>query len=206
MNSTTTPAWPSYSAAILLCLGFIATSLAIQLTSGMEWASLDIEATRHGQLWRLVTGHLVHLDWNHFAMNMAGLSLCVIVFNQDVRPLQWVTSFLFIAILSSLGMCYIHAEFDRYVGFSDVLHGWILLGAACIAHKEPKLAIAIFILFWLKIIEENMELPFFTSYGVTGHVAKESHIYGSIGGTLYALVFVESFRKTLSGLFQNKQA
>lgn len=201
MPIQTTRSWRNYIPAGSTCLGFIIVCIAIQMTSGMEWASLEIEATRQGQLWRLVTGHLTHLDRDHFLMNMAGLSLCIIVFHDDVKPLHWIASFLFISIFSSIGMCYVYAEFDRYVGFSDVLHGWILLGAASIAHKEPKLAAAIFILFWLKILEENLKLPFFTSYGITGNVAKESHIYGSIGGMVYSLMFMPDFRKALSGPF-----
>jgi membrane associated rhomboid family serine protease len=91
------------------------------------------------------------------------------------------------------------------LGFSDVLHGWILVGALGIAHKEPRFSIMIFVLFWLKIIEENMQLTFFTSYGVSGNVAKESHIYGAIGGILYSLIFLPAFRQTLASLFKPKK-
>jgi membrane associated rhomboid family serine protease len=58
------------------------------------------------------------------------------------------------------------------------------------------------VLFWAKILEENIQLPFFTSMGMNGNVAKESHIYGAIGGILYSLVFIPGFRLALQRMFR----
>ncbi len=182
-------------------IGFVSLCLLIQLTSGMEWASLDINQTKQGQVWRLVTGHLTHLDWEHYFLNMAAIILSLVVFHHDVKPSHWIGSFLFISVFSSICMTFGYSGYQRYVGFSDVIHGWILLGAASIAHKEPKLTLAIFVLFWLKIVEENMDMHFFTSFAVTGNVAHESHIYGAIGGILFSLIFVKGFRDRISMLF-----
>ena len=193
-----------YLSRALLCVGFFLAGLAIHLTAGMEWASLDLNATRSGEVWRLITGHLTHLDWHHFYLNMAALTLSIVVFHRDVLLRDWIGSFFFVSIFSSLGMCYVYAEFDRYVGFSDVIHGWILLGAASIAHREPKLATAIFVLFWLKIVEEHYQFDFFTSYGLEVNIAKESHIYGALGGILYSLLFIPSFRGAVKKLLPGR--
>ena len=204
MNHSDTITKNSWLISLTIGLGFIGLSLISQLTSGIEWASLDIAQTREGQIWRLITGHLTHLDWEHYFLNMAAITLSLVVFHNDIKPSHWIGSFLFISIFSSLCMVFGFSEYDRYVGFSDVIHGWILLGAASIAHKEPKLTAAIFVLFWLKIIEENMDFHFFTSFAVTGNVAYESHIYGAIGGVLFSLIFVKAFRGRVMQLFGKK--
>ena len=196
----------SWATSAYLGIGFVGICLLIQLTSGIEWASLDIGQTKQGQLWRLITGHLTHLDWEHYFLNMAAIILSLVVFHHDVKPSHWVGSFLFISFFSSLCMTFGYAEYDRYVGFSDIIHGWILLGAASIVHKEPKLTAAIFVLFWLKIIEENMDMDFFTSYAVTGNVAHESHVYGAIAGILFSLIFVKDFRNKIFSLLNKKKA
>ena len=181
----------------MLWLFFIAGATLLQASNGLEWASLYVKSTMNGEIWRVITGHLVHLDWPHWGMNMLGLSLCLLVFRNDLKVRHWLFSFLFISLVSSIGLLVIYEENQRYVGFSDVLHGWILIGAAAIAHKEPKLALAIFVLFWLKIWEENSGLAFFTSAAVQGTIAKESHIFGAIGGMVYALMFIPGLRQAL---------
>ncbi|MCK5881605.1 MAG: rhombosortase, partial [Sinobacterium sp.] len=176
-------------------LTLIATPLAFAVICGLvqwfnynDWASLDVEATLSGQWWRIITGHLVHSGWQHYAMNMVGLGLCIAVFYKDVRGFHWPLSFLVLSLFSSIGLIIIYPSNYIYIGFSDVLHGWIMLGCIAIYKKEKKLSIAVFVLFWLKIIEENLNLPFFTSFGVSGNVAKESHILGATAGIIYALI------------------
>jgi rhomboid family GlyGly-CTERM serine protease len=185
----------SWQIAFITVLLFWLIAAFIQYFNINDWAGLDVNKTRAGELWRLISGHIIHADWQHYLMNMVGLSLCVATFYKDIATKHWPLSFLFIACFSSIGLLMIYPEDYRYVGFSDVLHGWILLGALAICHKETKLSIAIFVLFWLKIIEENMSLTFFTSYGVTGNVAKESHILGAVGGIIYGIMLQALIRR-----------
>lgn len=190
----------------LVCSAFLALAAGFQATSGVEWASLNFREVQNGQLWRLVTGHLIHTDWQHYAMNMVGLSLCIVVFRDDLPAKHWPLSFIFISLFSSLAMLFTDVPYDRYLGFSDVLHGWILVGAMAIAHKEPRFTLMIFVLFWMKILEEKYQLIFFTSYGVSGNVAKESHIYGALGGMFYSVMFIPSFRLVLKQLILRKKS
>jgi len=128
-----------------------------------------------------------------------------VVFRDDLPAWHWVASFFLVSLFSSLGMYISDVPYNRYMGFSDVLHGWILIGAMAIASREPKFFILIFVLFWIKIIDENHQLAFFTSYGVSGNVARESHIWGAAGGILYAITFIPSFRMWITGLFKGNK-
>lgn len=193
-----------YALLALICLGFVITSALLQHYNGISWASMGKTPIQDGEYWRLLTGHLIHMNWHHYVMNMIGLALCMVVFRDDLPSWHWLTSFVFIALFSSACMFFTYFSYERYLGFSDVLHGWIILGALSIAHKEPKLSAAIFILFWIKVLEENMQHPFFTSYNMTGNVATESHIYGAIGGVIYALLFSSNLHLALKKLRQSK--
>jgi rhomboid family GlyGly-CTERM serine protease len=205
MNHTAKEIKLQYPKLLLCTLGFWLICALIQYFNLGDWASLDIGKTRQGELWRMLSGHFVHLDWQHYTMNMVGLSLCIAVFYKDLSAKHWFFSAIFIAIFSSSGLLFIYDGLSRYVGFSDVLHGWILVGTIAIFHKEPKLSIIVFVLFWLKILEENLNLQFFTSYGVSGHVAKESHILGAVGGMIYGVLFIPSFRQALQQKLSAKQ-
>lgn len=186
-------------------LSLFSISLILQLNDGATWASLSSTSIKNGEYWRLISAHLTHLDWHHFYMNIIGMGLCLLVFRHDLTAKHWLASFLFISLFSSLGLLSIYDEYQRYVGFSDVLHGWILLGAISIIARESKLSLAIFILFWIKLIEENSGLQFFTNTGMDQTtIATESHLFGALGGMLYGALFLPEPRQWLLAKMRKK--
>ncbi|KQP37002.1 rhombosortase [Pseudorhodoferax sp. Leaf274] len=84
-------------------------------------------AVLQGELWRLWTGHLVHLGWVHWALNALGLLVYALLADRPPAPLtllrQWFVlatgiSLLFVALVPTLA---------HYVGLSGVLYGLFLL-------------------------------------------------------------------------------
>lgn len=197
-----------YMRLALLYTTLVAACALLQFTNGLEWASLHVERVYMGEYWRIFTAHLIHIDWPHFAMNMIGMGLCLLVYKTDLAIKHWLGSVFFISVVSSSGLLLIYDIDQRYVGFSDVLHGWIILGALAIFPREPKLALTVFVLFWLKIIEENSGLSFFTNAGMDiDSIATESHLFGAIGGVAYGVLFLQDFRQSLLarlGLINNR--
>lgn len=178
-------------ATLTIYLPLLSICLLLQSVSAQPWASLNLPTVLQGEIWRLLTAHLIHLDWEHFAMNMIGMGLCMLAFQSHIKPVHWLASFCVIAVFSSLCLLSTYDINQRYMGFSDVLHGWILLGAISIARSEFKLSLAIFVLFWIKIIEENSGLAFFTSGSMElENIATDSHLYGAIGGMLYGFAWL----------------
>ena len=203
MNQLAAKIKPQNSAVYLVPLAFITICLFMQGVVGQDLSKLQVAATLDGEYWRMVTAHLIHADWQHFLMNMTGLSLCVAVFYKDLAVRHWPMSFIALSIFSSIGLLILYRPEESYVGFSDVLHGWIMLGCCAIFAKETKLALIVFTLFWIKIIEEQLNLPFFTSTGIdNAHIAKESHILGAIAGLLYGLLCLQDFRNKLFSPFK----
>src|SRR5438552_2270554 len=50
----------------------------------------DRAALAAGEWWRLITGHLVHLNLEHALLNTLGLALMWALFARDYAPRQWV--------------------------------------------------------------------------------------------------------------------
>lgn len=185
-------------ATLTIYFPLLSICLLLQAVSAQSWASLNLPSVVQGEIWRLLTAHLIHLDWEHFAMNMIGMGLCMLAFQSHIKPKHWLVSFCFIAVFSSLCLLSTYDNNQRYMGFSDVLHGWILFGAISIARNEFKLSLAIFVLFWIKIIEENSGLAFFTSGSMElESIATDSHLYGAIGGMIYGFSWLY-FNTTLN--------
>lgn len=181
---------------LIIYFSLVFACLFLQAINAQAWASLHLQSVLQGEVWRLLSAHLIHLNWQHFAMNMLGMGLCMLAFQSHTKPIHWLVSFCFIALFSSFCLLSSFDQLQRYMGFSDVLHGWILLGAIAIAKNEFKLSLVIFILFWIKIIEENSGLAFFTSGSMdAGNIATDSHIFGAIGGMIYGF-FLRLQQKT----------
>lgn len=164
--------------------------LILQLTQSINWSSFERNAIANGELWRIITAHLTHINWHHFNLNMLGAFFCLILFFNDFNAKHWFYSFLFISIFSSLCMLFIHFDHSRYVGFSDVLYGWMVIGILAIIEKETKTALLLALFLIGKTIYEIVidASPFGNTQII---VARESHLYGAIGGLIYALVIMK---------------
>ena len=87
----------------------------------------DRAALLNGELWRLLSAHLVHLSWTHWALNALGLVLCAALAN----PLPRAGTLLARMALLGLGVSLMLLAFDpqltHYVGLSGVLYGLFVL-------------------------------------------------------------------------------
>ena len=113
----------------LFTLGGLALILAIAALFGYAPDHLvyDRDAIRAGELWRLVTGHLVHLDaqhllWNGIALGLIGLFLELIA-RQRARTLLVVTAGLMAAV--DLYLWWGRADIMAYCGLSALLNGML---------------------------------------------------------------------------------
>ena len=108
---------------------------------------LDRDAVFGGQLWRLWSGHWVHLDLRHAAINLIALALLALIAMRmrQLRPL--LAASLWMMPLSAAGLLLAAPDLQWYAGLSGLLHGWAawlllrrggrvaLAGAALLAGK-----------------------------------------------------------------------
>jgi rhomboid family GlyGly-CTERM serine protease len=77
-----------------------------------------------GQLWRLLTGHLVHADWNHLAWNALGLAVLGWLIERRSRRLLWLSLLAGTACVNTLLM---FSSLDYYCGLSGVLNALLVV-------------------------------------------------------------------------------
>jgi rhomboid family GlyGly-CTERM serine protease len=90
----------------------------------------DRSAIAAGGWWRLLTAHIVHLDWHHLLLNELGLVLVWSLFAQDYDIAEWCAIVLAGALAISSGLWWLSPRVEWYVGASGVLHSVMAAGAA----------------------------------------------------------------------------
>ncbi|MCK6461790.1 MAG: rhombosortase [Planctomycetes bacterium] len=78
-----------------------------------------------GQLWRALTGHLVHVSWLHLGLELAGAVVIVGVLR---RHLHWGAAVL-CALGATAGLFLFGLRVHHYCGLQAVLHGLVVYGA-----------------------------------------------------------------------------
>ncbi|VAW61410.1 hypothetical protein MNBD_GAMMA08-1726 [hydrothermal vent metagenome] len=159
--------------------------LLIQTFDLQSVLRFDRQLIVQGQIWRLISAHLTHLNWPHFMLNMAGLSLIAIFFSHYKSTKYWLGALFFIALFCSAGLL-LDNQLNKYVGFSGVLHGLFIVGGRWELRRYTLSGVVLLTLIIGKIVWEQMfgALPGSESM-VNGRVAINAHLYGGIAGVVY---------------------
>jgi rhomboid family GlyGly-CTERM serine protease len=144
-----------------------------------------------------VTGHLVHLGWEHFALNIMGLALMWSLFFPDYTPRQWLLISLASLVAIDLGFYFLRPGLVWYVGLSGVLHG--VMAAGTLAHLRRRERDAWVLAPFLvgKLLWEQFAgaMPY-SMDSAGGPVVVDAHLYGAVGALL-AAVFLRPRREPL---------
>jgi rhomboid family GlyGly-CTERM serine protease len=132
-----------------------------------------------GQWWRFLSGHWVHANWIHFALNMTGFILCVALTETGWKFTQWIWRILVLASGISIAFWWLQPHIGWYVGFSGILFGLYVL---CAITSWPQQKIMSSIL--LSVIALKLILDLWSSVKITSDeligvpVLVEAHLYG----------------------------
>ncbi|RUO58422.1 rhombosortase [Idiomarina fontislapidosi] len=142
-----------------LTSGAMAAALLILVSAVIQWLPYHDVLTYNSaalseRIWSLISAPLVHLDWNHWLFNMAGLALIVGIFNEQFDMRQLFNNYLLISVFSG-GLLWLWPETVQYVGLSGVLHGLLLVCLINVALKQPWYAVVIVVVLG-KVIAELM--------------------------------------------------
>jgi rhomboid family GlyGly-CTERM serine protease len=170
-------------ALVLVCL----LLLLLVLTGEGGRLALRYERTAlaGGQLWRLLSAHLVHLGFRHALVNVLGLALLWMLFARDYTARQWLLIVLAAALAIDAGLWLVDSTVRWYVGSSGVLHGVLAAGAVAWVRQGQREGWLLVLLLAGKLAYEHWvgPLPF------SGEIAviTSAHLYGVLGGALAAL-------------------
>ena len=157
----------------------------------------DRDAILAGQVWRLLTGHLVHLGAPHLAMNLVGLALIWMLFGRLMTTAAWLATLLSSALAVSFGLLVFNPGLTWYVGLSGVLHGMFLAGAILSIVSGYRAEILLLGFIIAKLAWEQWVGPLPGSAEVAGgDVVVDAHLYGAIAGVIAALVIILWRRRT----------
>lgn len=160
----------------------------------------DATLIEQGQLWRWFSAHLVHANWTHLALNLAGFVLCAGITGVAWTGWQWTWRILLLAFFISAGFFLLQPKMGWYVGFSGVLMGLYLLAAAATFKQQPVISLLLAGFIMVKIIMEQVSSVNMTSSDWIGvPVMVDAHLYGVI--VALALIVIQH----INYYFRNKK-
>lgn len=169
-------------ALALVCAALLAAALGGGAVR--EALRYDRDALAAGEWWRLATAHLVHLGFEHAAVDLLALALLWMLFFRDYSPRAWLTILAGAAAAIDLGLWTLDSTLIWYVGSSGVLHGVFAAGAVAHLRRGERDGWLLAAMLVAKLIYEQWvgALPL-----VPGPVVVDAHLYGALGGVLAAL-------------------
>ena len=172
----------------LLLLSVCVVLLVIQ--SGGATAQLalryDRDALAAGQWWRLLTGHLIHLGFEHAVLDVAGLALMWALFARDYSARGWFMIIGLSILGIDAGLWLLSSTTQWYVGSSGVLHGVLAAGTCAHLRRREADGWVLALLLIGKLLYEQTLGPLPLTSG--GAVIVDAHLYGAAAGAVAALL------------------
>lgn len=164
-------------------------SLGLQLagTTARDALMYDRPRIAGGELYRLVSGHLVHLDWRHLLLNLTGLALVWALVGDRFRGREWLLIAVTSAAVINAAFWWLMPGLRWYVGLSGVLHGLLVAGGMGLFTERRIESAVVLAVVVGKLGYEGLFGPMpGSSSAVDGSVIVEAHLYGAIGGAIAA--------------------
>ena len=187
LGALPTLAWLVPGSVVLIALILLFTG-----ETGREWLRFERSGIAAGELWRLLTGHLVHLGVSHTVLNLAGLVLVWFLVGRAFDWKQWLWVMAGSVGAIDLGLWFGAPSLEWYVGLSGLLHG--MLGAGIVAGIAARSGEALILAVVVagKLAWEQFAGPLPGSETTSGGaVIVDAHLYGVIGGTLVAAMLIK---------------
>lgn len=180
------PRGPRPGARVPWALAVLSLVLAAGGEAVRAFARFDRAGIETGQLWRLVTGHWVHLGWGHTLLNVAALGAVAVLFTDVMSRRDWLLGTLLAMAAIDAGLYWLEPGVAWYVGMSGVLHGLVLVGATRLAAVQPGLGGAVLAGLAAKLVWEAVGGPSpWTEAVAGGPVIVGAHLYGAAGAGAY---------------------
>ena len=171
----------------------LALSLLLVWTQSLDvnsWA-YNRDAIANGEYWRLITGHFIHLNNMHLLLNMLGVGLVLMLFDNVLAIWQWFVFLLASAFIIGVMIYFTLPQVQGYVGLSGVIHGLYVLATMQLLTqpKERNFALILAVMVTLKLLTENgVQGTSFTANLIGGHVLLPAHLYGAEVGLLFGVL------------------
>ncbi len=174
---------PSFYYAALVILA------ALICTYYQELFIYQRQLLEQGQLWRLFSGHFVHLNDKHLILNLIAWIIIFFLGLNYLLLLRWVVLLFILTLSISAGLYYFVPEILYYGGLSGVLHGYFAYILVEWIKNKQRLAWIILLLLIAKTLIENFsDIGSSTAEYLDLRVVTEVHLIGVVIGILFALL------------------
>jgi rhomboid family GlyGly-CTERM serine protease len=172
-----------YGAALLASLAVI-FAVCVSGESGRLALRYERTALAHGQWWRLLSAHLVHLSLAHALLNAAGLVLLWVLLAREYSARQW--GWILLSSIASIdaGLWFLRPSLDWYMGASGALHGALAAGAVAMYRRGEGLGAVLLLLLIVKLIYEQHSGA--SVFAGTLPLVADAHLFGALGGLIGA--------------------
>ena len=173
-----------------LAITLTCIALILLPESGQQALEWQRDALLSGQLWRLVSGHLTHLNGRHLIMNLAGVWMIWLFFlsrENAVALCLYRIPVLMIGVSLTLLAC--NPEVAWYRGLSGILHGLLVMALLRQCQTQRLTGGLLLALLSAKIVwEQTLGAAPGSEALIEGRVIVDSHLYGAIwGGIIWLL-------------------
>jgi rhomboid family GlyGly-CTERM serine protease len=178
--------------AIALALAML-TLQAVAPIDALEYRRLALAS----EPWRFLTGHLVHINWQHALVNAAALWVVARLYAPDLDARRQAVALFLSGLAISAALVWLLPSIEWYRGLSGALHGLYFAGATTwLVTERPRtwrrlwLPAALFLGGWIKVALEQpggAATPHADWLGAA--VVPQAHLVGAICGTLLGALF-----------------
>jgi len=152
------------------------------------------------QPWRLMSGHLVHINWMHALVNCIALVIVARLFAPELSALRQIAVLVVAAFVVGSGLAWFYPAVLWYRGLSGILHALFFAGAVAwlvaSLRAQPRSARSIVVPAllvaggWVKVAIEQPAggtLPHAEWLGAA--VVPQAHLLGAACGSVLGLAF-----------------
>jgi len=178
-----------YHPSHIIWLSLFLISCTLQALDWVDSWRFNRDLVEQGNVWLLLSGHIVHSNWSHWLLNMAGLAIVAFFFSLYASLRQWLLVIILSSVIISAGIWWWMPGIFYYVGLSGVLHGLFLYGALREIRFYPVSGYVLTAVLLGKLLWEFLygALPGSEDM-VGGRVLTEAHLLGAVGGVLSWLI------------------
>lgn len=172
---------------------FVCCLWALQSYLGV--LEFDRQQVLSGEIWRIWTGHLVHTNISHFALNIVAAIIIYFTFFTRIKSGELLLYGSVFATLISVTLLCIHPSLDWYNGLSGLLHALVAYFSVRLARDEDKIFWAGLVIIWMKVLVEAIRAH--SGYeNLVGDmtIITEAHLLGAFFGTVTAFICMAHWR------------
>ncbi|MBE1301272.1 MAG: rhombosortase [Alteromonadaceae bacterium] len=173
------------------CLLLCAFVLELSPLFTYEHLAYHRDSIATGEVYRLISGHLLHTNFIHLLLNTGGVLLLWLLHGDFYRTTSYLAQFLFFALLCSAGLWFFSTDMQWYVGLSGAIHGMFVFGAVDDIKRKISSGWILLLGVVIKIVlEQTQGASESVAVLIDANVAVDSHLYGAIAGLMLAVGYL----------------